>query len=116
MLEEIKRQCIREHLILLGQFILECRRVTGKAILKELQEIVYTDSDSIEESLFIDITSELIDINELTEIYENNDIKFKIETDEYDDEIIKVYENDKKILEYNPTPFNANEIGIINTI
>lgn len=111
----IKQECIREHLILLDQFILECRRVAGKEILKELEEIIYTDSDSIEESLFIDLTSELIDINELTEIYERQDIKFKIETDEYD-EIIKVYENDNLILEYNPTPFKANEIGIISTI
>ena len=116
MLEDIKKQCIREHLILLGQVILECKRVTGKEILKELNEIVYTDSDSIEEALYTDLTNELIDINELTEIYENNNIKFKIETDEYDDEIIKVYENNKKILEYNPTPFKPSEIGIISTI
>ena len=92
MLEDIKKQCIREHLILLDQFILECKRITGKEILKELDEIIITETDSIEKSLFIDITNNLIDINELTEIYENNDIKFKTETDEYDDEIIKVYE------------------------
>lgn len=116
MLEDIKKQCIREHLILLDQFILECKRITGKEILKELDEIIITETDSIEKSLFIDITNNLIDINELTEIYENNDIKFKTETDEYDDEIIKVYENNKKILEYNSTPFKANEIGIISTI
>ena len=116
MLEDIKKQCIREHLILLDQFILECKRITGKEIIKELDEIIITETDSIEKSLFIDITNNLIDINELTEIYENNDIKFKTETDEYDDEIIKVYENNKKILEYNSTPFKANEIGIISTI
>lgn len=116
MLEDIKRQCIREHLILLNQTLLEVKTETGNNIIKELDEIIITKTDNIEESLYIDLTTEKTDINEIIRVYENNNINFKIETDEYDDEIIKVYENNKKILEYNPTPFKAGEIGIISTI